>query len=120
MTAAGLKLGILILSFAFISPSFAADVIPSPKTPLPTALPTTGTLTGGVVTTSNSPYADLQEAWDNCFDIKTTCSDLLDEGRFAPARKKWVDYDVSLIQQSLENLKNAYEGTHLPSDVATK
>jgi hypothetical protein len=118
MTSNGIKATLLLLiSCATFSRCAQADTVDA-TTPLPTALPISATLSGGVATTSNSPYADLQEAWDNCFDIKNTCADLLDEGRFAPARKKWVDYDVSMIQQSLDNLKNAYDGTHLPGDVA--
>jgi len=62
------------------------------------------TLSGAV---SDSPYANLQEAWDNCYAMKATCADLMDEGRYAPARKKWVQYDASLLTQNVAAIRAA-------------
>lgn len=103
-----------IASLAACAPVFADDAA-APGTPLPTAIPVTP-LSGSLVV--NSPYTDLQEVWDSCFSIRSTGSELLDEGRYAPARQKWVDYYASTIEQAVANAKAAYGATQLPADVA--
>ena len=88
-------------------PASASASGAAPGNVLPTTLPT---LSGGVTASS---YSDLQQAWDSCFEIKNVCQDLMDEGRFAPARPKWVAYDAQQIAQALETLKTAYGATNL-------
>lgn len=64
-----------------------------------------------------SSYSSLQTVWDGNYSVKGTCGDLLNEGRNAPARKKWVDYYVSSIGQTLSNLQTQYNQATFPSDL---
>jgi hypothetical protein len=117
-----MRYGIRLAAFAIVSilacapiataADTTAPAAAAPGNPLPAALPT---LTGGV---TSSSYADLQQAWDSCFEIKNVCQDLMDEGRFAPARPKWVTYDAQQIANSLATLKNAYAATNLSGEAA--
>lgn len=103
----------------FASPSLAEDATVSSATPLPTTVQVLATPLPASGSPLKTPYSGLQEAWDNCFNIKSTCAELLDEGRFAPARKAWVDFYASSLEQSIANIKIAYLGTQFPPSVQT-
>lgn len=64
-----------------------------------------------------SSYSDLQSLWQDCYELNKISADLLDEGRNAPATKKWVDYYVSTADQTVSDLKNVYSKTTFPPDI---
>jgi hypothetical protein len=64
-------------------------------------------------------YENLRQVWENCNRIKSTSIDVLSEGRNAPARRKWLDYDVSTLRDDLDGLKTYSSKITLPSSVST-
>ena len=103
--------------FLAAQPVFAQD---SSRSPLPTSIanppvPTASTNQGPAATA----YANLQQTWDDCASIKSNCSELLDEGRFAPARKKWVDYYTSNLSNAVSDLQKIYGQTQFSPDMAS-
>lgn len=103
----------------------AANLGPSQgRSSLPTELPSAA-VQAVPASQSSAPagstaavYQDMKQLWENCSRIKATAIDLLSEGRNAAARKKWVDYYLSLLQEDLAGLKTASANLVIPANEA--
>jgi hypothetical protein len=62
-------------------------------------------------------YENLRAIWDDCFKLKNTTADILEEGRNAPARKTWVNYYSGTVSQLLSDMRSQYNQTRLPADL---
>jgi hypothetical protein len=115
MKSAGLVLSLPVIVSLGLTLNSAAPVIAQTSQSNATdSLPATPQQ---AVTTLSSSYANLQTIWDLCYKVKGECADLLSEGRNAPARKKWVDYYVSTLGQSLSDLQSHYNQMIFPADL---
>ncbi len=81
----------------------SASTTASPTVPAPA----TGASTDAV-------YQDLRTMWDHCNNMKSTALDLLNEGRNAPSRQKWVAFYVSSAKDDLTILKNSAKALLIP------
>jgi hypothetical protein len=91
------------------NPAFGADAVSN--------VPPVSVVGTNTINSLANAYGNLQTAWDDCYKIKSQCNDLLNEGRNAPARKKWVDYYASTIEQSITDLQNECDKMSFPSDL---
>jgi hypothetical protein len=88
------------------------------RSPLPTSIASSALPTvAGNQAPQATAYASLQQTWDDCASIKSNCSELLDEGRFAPARKKWVDYYTSNLSTAVSDLQKVFSQTQFSPDL---
>lgn len=69
--------------------------------------------------TNDALFHNLRTLWEQCNNLRSTSQDLLNEGRNAPARKKWADYYLSTIQADTTELKNIAAAFVFPADLAS-
>lgn len=105
------------LSLALTLSVFGGLLAPALAEPDSASVAPAATAVAPALTGVSASYASLQQAWDDCYNLKSTCTELLEEGRYAPSRKKWVDYYTSTIQQLVNDLQKTYTAVNSgPSD----
>ncbi|MBX9685408.1 MAG: hypothetical protein K2X27_01825, partial [Candidatus Obscuribacterales bacterium] len=55
----------------------------------------------------------------SCNHVKATCTDILNEGRNSPARKKWLDFYLSSLQDDMNSLKSASAAISSPAEASS-
>jgi len=102
-------LGVILLTTlaANCSPARAGQTSVASSSPAASSSVTTSSSSSAADKSTGATYQDMRELWENCERIKSTSIDILAEGRNAPARKKWLDYYLSLLQNDLNTLKTA-------------
>lgn len=100
-------------------PTLAQDSASGSRSPLPTSIASSALPSTGNQGPAANAFASLQQTWDDCASIKSNSSELLDEGRFAPARKKWVDYYTSNLSTAASDLQKVYSQTQFSPEMAS-
>lgn len=98
-----------------ISPSRPSTTNLSSASPT-SASPASETVSGA---STDAIYQNLRTMWDHCNNMKSTALDLLNEGRNAPARQKWVAYYVSSAKDDLAILKSTANALQIPDSLKT-
>lgn len=78
-----------------------------------------GQNTAASVPANDSLFQNLRAFWEQCNNLRSTSQDLLNEGRNAPARKKWADYYLSTIQADVAELKKTANTLVFPDNLVS-